>query len=91
MVLLGPLRAFEFRYRKPMQRKAQEGDDEEEDWAETWSVDGSGRYPSAVELTIFYEEKGSEYIAKEDLPGIRLVIPIFDTQNLQRIRNSAPF
>jgi prepilin-type N-terminal cleavage/methylation domain-containing protein len=90
MVLLGPLRAFELRYRKPAVRGAEEGEDED-DWEDVWDLESQGRYPSAVEFTLFYEQKGSTTLPTEELPGIRMVIPIYDTQNLQRLRDNAPF
>ncbi|MCB1052778.1 MAG: type II secretion system protein [Acidobacteria bacterium] len=90
MVLLGPLRSFEIRYRKPAQRGAEETD-EEDDWAESWDLETEGRYPSAVEFTLFYEEGADEDVPTEELPGIRMVIPVYDTQNLQRLRDNGPF
>ena len=84
MRLIGPLRAFTLRYRRPLARGAQEMDTEE-DWAEYWDLTMEGRYPSAVEFIFFYEEPGiTDDIPTEELPGIRMVLPVYDTNNLIR-------
>lgn len=90
MKLIGPLRSFSMRYRIPAQRRADEADSEE-DWAPAWDLDSDGMYPSAIEFTLVYERPGSEDIATEDLPGIRMVIPIYDSNNLTRGRNRENF
>ena len=91
MALIGPLRAFNLRYRFPLNRGVQE-EDTAEDWAEAWDLEGEGRYPSAVEFTLFYEQPGiTDDIPTSELPGIRMVLPIYDTNNLMRGGNNAPF
>ncbi|CAM2007117.1 PulJ/GspJ family protein [Acanthopleuribacter pedis] len=91
MALIGPLRAFSLRYRFPLNRGVQE-EDTEEDWAEAWDLESEGRYPSAVEFILFYEKPGiTDDIPTEELPGIRMVLPIYDTNNLMRGGNNAPF
>ena len=85
MRLIGPLRAFNIRYRIPATRRANEADSGE-DWAEYWDLDSEGMYPSAVEFVLFYEEPGvTDDIPTEELPGIRMVIPIYDANNLARM------
>lgn len=90
MVLLGPLRSFSIAYRRPATRGAEE-DDTEEDWAESWSQSAQG-YPTAIEFIFFYEEPGvTDDIPTEELPGIRMVIPVYDSKNLARGGSFAPF
>ena len=85
MELLGPLRKFSIRYRVPGQHKADE-EDEVEDWAEVWDLEEDGFYPSAIEFVLFYEaEDGStDLLPTDELEGIRMVIPIYDANNLAR-------
>ena len=84
MKLIGPLRKFSIRYRKPAIRRAQESDSSD-DWAEQWDMEQEGYYPSAIEFILFYEEPGiTDDLPDEELPGIRLVIPIYDSRNLAR-------
>lgn len=84
MVLLGPLRKFTVRYRQPAIRLVDEAD-EEEDWALSWNLDFDNMYPSAVEFILVYEPGGlDEDTPTESLPGIRMVIPIYDSRNLVR-------
>jgi len=84
MKLIGPLRKFSIRYRKPAIRRAQETDGGD-DWAEQWDMEQEGYYPSAIEFILFYEEPGiTDDLPDEELPGIRLVIPIYDSRNLAR-------
>lgn len=85
MKLIGPLRKFTIRYRVPAQRNLQE-EDTREDWAEVWDLEAENMYPTAVEFILFYEIPGvTEDLATEDLPGVRMVIPIYDTRNLARV------
>lgn len=91
MALIGPLRSFTLRYRYPLNRGVQE-EDTAEDWAEAWDLETEGRYPSAVEFTLFYEQPGvTDDLPTEELPGIRMVLPIYDSNNLLRGGNHAPF
>ncbi len=91
MKLMGPLRKFTISYRKPASRQANELDDDE-DWSETWDVDVNGQYPSAIEFILVYEQPGvTDDIATEDLPGIRMVIPVYDARNLARGGRVEPF
>jgi len=91
MKLLGPLRKFTIRYRQPASRRANE-QDSEEDWAETWDVDTSGNYPSAVEFIMLYEVPGvTDDLPDEELEGIRMVIPVYDARNLARGGGFEPF
>lgn len=84
MKLIGPLRSFNIRYRKPAIRRAQESDGSD-DWAEQWDMEQEGYYPSAIEFILFYEEPGiTDDLPDEELPGIRMVIPIYDSRNLAR-------
>jgi prepilin-type N-terminal cleavage/methylation domain-containing protein len=87
--LIGPLRAFTLRYRLPKTIALNCEDCEEEMWAETWDVmKENGNYPAAVELTLFYDERGkTDEWSLEDLPGIRLVIPLYNQNNLTRDHN----
>ena len=91
--LLGPLRKFSIRYRIPDIKKA-EGDDEDSAWETSWDVNAeSGKYPSAIEFTLFYETPGiTDDVDTEELDGIRMVIPIYSSNNLnQRGNNHASF
>ncbi len=83
MKLLGPLRHFSIRYRIPGTHGVSEADSEE-NWSEYWDLDAGDGYPSAIEFTFIYENGASEETATEDLPGIRMVIPVYDEQNLRR-------
>jgi len=84
MELIGPLRSFSIRYRKPAIRRAQEADSGD-DWAEQWDMEQEGYYPSAIEFILFYEEPGiTDDLPEEELPGIRMVIPVYDSRNLAR-------
>ena len=86
-MLIGPLRKFSLRYRIPGQRQADDFDGEE-NWSPVWDLDAEGRYPTAVEFILVFEQPGvTEDVATEDLPGIRMVIPIFDAANLARGKN----
>jgi type II secretory pathway pseudopilin PulG len=89
MQLLGPLRKFNIRYRKPALRADASEADEEDDWAEIWDAELANQYPSAVEFILFYERPGeTDHIPTEELPGVRMVLPIYDSQNLIRGNNS---
>lgn len=91
--LLGPLRKFSIRYRIPNKRDVNE-EDEEEDWQTSWNVSGAnGQYPSAIEFTLFYEIPGvTDEIETEELDGIRMVIPVYSSNNLnQRGNNHGTF
>lgn len=84
MKLIGPLRTFSIRYRKPAIRRAQENDGGD-DWAEQWDMEQEGYYPSAIEFILFYEVPGvTEDLPTEELSGIRMVIPVYDSRNLAR-------
>lgn len=91
--LLGPLRKFSIRYRIPNKRDVNE-EDEEEDWQTSWNVSGeNGQYPSAIEFVLFYEIPGvTDDIETEELDGIRMVIPVYSSNNLnQRGSNHGAF
>lgn len=92
MQLIGPLYKFQIRYRKPALRANASEADEEDDWAEMWDAELANQYPSAVEFILFYQPQGEEYqgmeFAEEDLTGVRMVLPIYDSQNLIRGSNS---
>lgn len=89
MQLIGPLRKFNIRYRKPALRADASAADEEEDWAETWDAELANQYPSAIEFILFYESPdGDESIPVEELKGVRMVLPIYDSQNLIRGGNN---
>ena len=84
MKLIGPLSSFSIRYRKPAIRRAQESDSGD-DWSEQWDMEQEGYYPSAIEFILFYEEPGvTDDLPTEELPGIRMVIPVYDSRNLAR-------
>ncbi len=87
MKLIGPLRKFSVRYRKPG-TVATSSADEEDDWAKSWDIDRVGSYPAAIEFTFVFEPPGdpddTARIATEDLEGIRMVIPVYDAQNMIR-------
>ncbi len=91
MVLLGPLRKFSIRYRTP--KKPDNEDDEEDDkWAEYWDYNANNGYPSAIEFILVYEKPGiDDETETDDLPGVRMVIPVYDLQNLRRDRSNVPF
>ncbi len=87
VTLLGPLRRFSIRYRKPnAESRDAEEEDEEEDWETSWNVQGnSGTYPSAIEFILFYEKPGiTEDVDTEELDGVRMVIPVYSSGNLDR-------
>ena len=91
--LLGPLRKFSIRYRIPDIKKS-DGEDEDSAWETSWDVNAeSGKYPSAIEFTLFYETPGiTDDVDTEELDGIRMVIPIYSSNNLnQRGNNHASF
>jgi len=90
MKLLGPLREFSIQYRKPGVTEVSDAGGED-DWAESWDVEEEGAYPSAVEFILFYETPGSADLPTEDLDGIRMVIPVYDTRNLARGGKNVPF
>lgn len=87
MKLIGPLRKFSVRYRKPG-TIATSSADEEDDWSKSWDIDRVGSYPAAIEFTFVFEPQGdpedSAHIATEDLEGIRMMIPVYDAQNMIR-------
>jgi len=85
VMLLGPLRKFSIRYRIPASRDVN-SEDEDEDWETSWDVNAKGgQYPTAVEFTFFYEKPGiTDEIDTEDLDGIRMVIPVYSTNNLNQ-------
>lgn len=92
MRLLGPLRKFTIRYRQPQTRDNADQEDTAEDWAETWSVENQGIYPTAVEFILVYEKPGiTDNVPTEELPGIRMVLPIYDSRNLARRNPRGPF
>ena len=89
--ILGPLRKFSIQYRRPGTRGAQD-EDGEDDWETSWDVGSGNTYPSAIEFILFYEHPGvTDDIPTEELPGIRMVIPIYDTRNLARGGPNVPF
>jgi len=83
MSLIGPLRYFGFRYRIPGTHGVNEADDES-NWSEFWDLDAGDGYPTAIEFTFVFENGASEDTATEDLPTIRMVIPVYDEENLKR-------
>lgn len=87
MKLIGPLRKFTVRFRKPGTIATSEAD-EEDNWATSWDIDRIGSYPAAVEFTFIFEPEGdpekTERIATEDLESIRMMIPVYDPQNMVR-------
>lgn len=91
MALIGPLRKFSIRYRIPKKQLAEEADSDE-DWAETWDYNNDNGYPSAIEFILVYEKPGvDDDTETEDLPGVRMVIPVYDLQNMRRDRTDVPF
>ncbi|MCB1043081.1 MAG: prepilin-type N-terminal cleavage/methylation domain-containing protein [Acidobacteria bacterium] len=92
LALLGPLRKFSVRYRIPKKHGADE-EDTEEDWAESWDFNEDNGYPGAIEFILVFEKPGlDDHTETEDLPGIRMVIPVYDLQNMRRDRgNDVPF
>ena len=85
MKLLGPLRVFNIRYRRPGLQHGASDADSEDNWSDTWDLEGENAYPVAIEFTFYFETPGqTEEAETEDLPGVRMVIPVYDTGNLQR-------
>lgn len=88
MKLIGPLRRFFIRYRKPgLSYRADQADDEES-WSPSWNLDRNGKYPAAIEFNFVFEPEGDPKktadIPTEELESVRMVIPVYHSSNLQR-------
>lgn len=88
MRLIGPLRSFQIRYRRANFRQNVDDFDDEEAWASAWRdpQKGGGGYPTAVEFLFVFEPEGdpdkTAEIDTENLPRVRMVLPIYDQNNL---------
>lgn len=88
MKILGPLRRLVIRYRRPGLTDVEDAN-EDDRWAQTWDIDRSGGYPSAIEISIAYEPEDLETeeaadVPLEELDNVRMMIPVYDSSNLAR-------